>query len=303
MTLKFNLLFPMRAVKHWDRWSEGASIGEIAQLVEGAGFHGFSMSEHPYPDKHWLAHGGHHAFDPFVSLSFAAAATRTLRVITFVMVAGYRNPYLAAKAVASLDVLSGGRFTLGTAAGYLKSEFDALGADFSRRGQLMDEAIEAWKRTWAGQEHLGGEFGVADHVALPLPRTPGGPPVWMGGNGGAARRRVVEVADGWIPMAASGEFAEITRARALEQIDVLADWIAEVNTRRAERGRGAADVAFMPFEAALLAQGCDAFCSAVQPKLSAYAAAGVTWITLEPASRSLTDFRADIQTLSCLLGD
>ena len=301
MTLKFNLLFPMRAVKHWDRWSEGASIGEIAKMVEDAGFDGFSMSEHPYPDKEWLAHGGHHAFDPFVALSFAAAATRRLRVITFVMVAGYRNPYLAAKAAASLDVLSGGRFTLGTAAGYLESEFDALGADFDRRGPLMDEAIDAWKRTWAGEEHLSGEFGAAGHLALPLPRTPGGPPVWIGGNGAAARRRVAEVADGWIPMAASGEFAEITRARALEGIDVLADWIAEVNTRRADLGRGAAEVSFMPFEADLLVQGCDAFCSAVRPKLPAYAAAGVTWITLEPTSRSLTDFRADIQTLSCLL--
>jgi probable F420-dependent oxidoreductase len=298
----YNLMFPMRAVKHWDRWCEGATIGDVALLVEQAGFDGFSMSEHPYPDKGWLANGGHHAFDPFVSLSFAAAATTRIRVMTYILVSGYRSPYLTAKAAASLDLLSGGRFTLGTGAGYLKSEFEALGADFGRRGALLDEAIDAWKDTWAGRDHDGPEFGVNGHVALPLPPTEGGPPIWIGGNGAAAQRRAVEVADGWMPMAASGEMAAITRARPLEDIDTLGEWIGQVNKRRAELGRDAADVAFVPFEAALLSSGdSDAFCSAVEPKLSAYADAGVTWITIEPASRSLTDFRADLDALASRL--
>jgi probable F420-dependent oxidoreductase len=300
--MRYNLMFPTRAVKHWDQWCQGASIGEVANLVEQAGFDAFSMSEHPYPDKGWLASGGHHAFDPFVSLSFAAAATSRIRVMTYILVSGYRSPYLTAKAAASLDVLSGGRFTLGTGAGYLKSEFEALQADFGRRGALLDEAIEAWRATWAGRDHDGPEFGVNGHLALPHPQTEGGPPIWIGGNGAAAQRRVVEVADGWMPMAASGEMAAITGARPLEDIATLGDWIARVNKRRAGLGRGAADVAFMPFEAALLASGdSDAFCSAVGPKLDAYAGAGVTWITIEPVSRSLTDFRADIDSLASRL--
>jgi probable F420-dependent oxidoreductase len=300
--MRYNLMFPTRAVKHWDRWCQGASIGEVANLVEQAGFDAFSMSEHPYPDKGWLASGGHHAFDPFVSLSFAAAATSRIRVMTYILVSGYRSPYLTAKAAASLDVLSGGRFTLGTGAGYLKSEFEALDADFGRRGALLDEAIEAWRATWAGRDHDGPEFGVKGHLALPLPQTKGGPPIWIGGNGAAAQRRVVEVADGWMPMAASGEFAAITRARPLEDIATLGDWIAQVNKRRAELGRDAADVAFVPFEAARLASGdSQAFCTAIEPQLDAYADAGVTWITVEPASRSLTDFRADIDSLASRL--
>jgi probable F420-dependent oxidoreductase len=300
--MRYNLMFPTRAVKHWDRWCQGASIGEVANLVEQAGFDGFSMSEHPYPDKGWLAEGGHHAFDPFVSLSFAAAATTRIRVMTYILVSGYRSPYLTAKAAASLDVLSGGRFTLGTGAGYLKSEFEALHADFGRRGALLDEAIEAWRATWAGLDHDGPEFGVNGHLALPLPQAEGGPPIWIGGNGTAAQRRVVEVADGWMPMAASGEVAAMTGARQLEDIATLGDWIAGVNKRRAELGRSAADVAFMPFEAALLASGdSEAFCSTVGPQLGAYADAGVTWITIEPASRSLTDFRTDIDMLASQL--
>jgi probable F420-dependent oxidoreductase len=292
-------MFPMRAVKHWGRWCEGASIGEIARVVEDAGFDGFAMSEHPYPDREWLAHGGHHAFDPFVSLSFAAAATTRIRLLTYLLVSGYRSPYLTAKAAASFDLLSGGRFTLGTGAGYLKSEFEALGADFGGRGALLDEAINAWKATWAGVDHDGPTFGVSGHLALPAPLTDGGPPIWIGGNGAAAQRRVVEVADGWMPMAASGEMAAITRARPLEDVHTLAAWIGGVNERRAENGREPADVAFVPFEADLLASGdCTKFCAALRPRLDGYAEAGVTWVTVEPASRSFGDFRADVDVLA-----
>src|SRR5271168_2794556 len=109
--------------------------------------------------------------------------------MTYILVSGYRNPYLTAKAAASFDLLSGGRFTLGTGAGYLKAEFGALGADFDRRGALLDEAIAAWKATWAGIDHDGPEFGVERHVALPPPLATGGPPIWIGGNGAAAQRR------------------------------------------------------------------------------------------------------------------
>ncbi|MCW2689287.1 MAG: hypothetical protein JWR37_4177 [Mycobacterium sp.] len=297
--MQYNLMFPMRAVKHWQRWSAGASLGEVAKLVEDVGFAGFSMSEHPYPDKQWLATGGHHAFDPFVSLSFAAAATTRLRLMTYILVSGYRSPYLSAKSAASLDLLSGGRFTLGTGAGYLKSEFEALHADFGRRGKLLDEAIRAWKATWAGDEHSGPEFGVADHVALPLPVTPGGPPIWIGGNSKAAQRRVVDVADGWIPMGQSAEMAAITRTPPLEGVTRLAELITGVNKRRADCGRGPADVSFVPFESNRLRSGdCGDFCDAVRPVLGEYADAGVTWITVEPASRSMSDFRADVELLA-----
>jgi hypothetical protein len=110
------------------------------------------------------------------------------------------------------------------------------------------------------------------------------------------------VADGWMPMAASGEMAAITRARPLEDIDTLGEWIANVNKRRAELGRDPADVSFVPFEADFLASGdCTAFCAAVRPRLDAYAEAGVTWITVEPASRSFTDFRTDVDVLASQL--
>jgi probable F420-dependent oxidoreductase len=299
VNLKFNLMFPMRAVKHYQRWIGDSSFGAVAKFVEDAGFDGFSVSEHPYPDKKWLANGGHHAFDPFVSLSIAAEATEQLRLITYVMVAGYRSPYLGAKSAASLDLLSGGRLTLGLAAGYLKSEFDALGADFARRGKLLDEAILAMRATWAGTEHDGPEFGVPGHLSLPAPAQSSGPPIWIGGNSPAARRRAVELADGWMPMGQPAEMAQITRTLPLEDIATLRTMIAEQNARRSDIGKPAIDVSFVPFEANLLRSGDSAaFCDAVEPLLTEYADAGVTWITVEPASRSIDDFHRDVSLIA-----
>ena len=192
---------------------------------------------------------------------------------------------------------------LGTGAGYLKSEFEALGADFDRRGALLDEAIAAWKATWAGVDHDGPEFGVSGHIALPPPLTDRGPPIWIGGNGAAAQRRVVEVADGWMPMAASGEMAAITRpaptrgrrhARRLDRDGEQAAGgtrAANLPTSRSSRSRPTCSpVATAPRSA-----------RPSQPRLDAYAEAGVTWITIEPASRSFTDFRTDVDMLASQL--
>ncbi|MER6972178.1 LLM class F420-dependent oxidoreductase [Nocardioides sp. NPDC057767] len=298
MAVKTNLMFPMRAVKRFPEWIGEGSLGELARFVEDAGFDGFSVSEHPYPDKAWLANGGHHAFDPFVALSIAAEATRRLELITYVMVAGYRSPYLAAKSAASLDLLSGGRLTLGLAAGYLETEFAALGADFKRRGKLLDEGIAAMRATWSGKEHDGPEFGIAGHESLPLPAQPGGPPIWIGGNSKAARRRVVELADGWLPMAQSAQTAAITRTPPLEDLTTLRALIDEQNKRRADLGRGPMEVSFVPFEKGLLRTGAAEFAAAVAPRLEEYAEAGVTWLTIEPDSRSYADFRRDVAVMS-----
>ncbi|MEV8546886.1 TIGR03619 family F420-dependent LLM class oxidoreductase [Streptomyces sp. NPDC051572] len=299
VALKFNLTFPMRAVKHYERWiGGGGNLGAVARVIEDAGFDAVSMSEHPYPDRTWLANGGHHAFDPFVSLSMMAAATERLRVITCAMVAGYRSPYLAAKSAASLDLLSGGRLTLGLAAGYLKSEFDALSADFGRRGKLLDEAIAAMRTTWAGEEHHGPEFGVQGHLALPGPAQPGGPPIWIGGNSAAAQRRARELADGWMPLPQSPQLAEITRTSPLTDLATLRRMVSEQNTHRADAGKPRADISFVTFENDLLRSADPAaFCDALEPRLDDYADAGVTWLTIEPASRSFADFSADVATL------
>ncbi|MCW2530340.1 MAG: hypothetical protein JWM76_5200, partial [Pseudonocardiales bacterium] len=120
MTMEFSFQFPMRAMNHWEEWIEGHTLAELGQAAEAAGFDLVSSTDHPFPDERWLKGGGHHAFDPFVSLAFMAATTTRVRLLTMLVVSGYRHPYITAKAAASLDNLSGGRLVLGMGVGYSK---------------------------------------------------------------------------------------------------------------------------------------------------------------------------------------
>src|SRR6476620_5417528 len=150
--MNFTIGLPTDHVGHADEFVTGVAVMECAAASEAAGFDACFVTDHPAPDTKWLAGGGHHALDPFVALSFAAAATTRLRVQTHILVLPYRNPLLTAKSVLSLDVLSGGRVILGVAPGYLKPEFAALGVDFDERNELTDEAIDVMRTIWTDGE-------------------------------------------------------------------------------------------------------------------------------------------------------
>jgi len=186
-----------------DRLLTRDAICEIAAAAERAGFDSIGAVEHPFPDDDWLATGGHHDLDPLVALSFAASATSTIGLRTSLLVLPYRNPFLAARSIASLDVLSGGRVVVGVGAGYLEAEFRALGVDFAERNELLDEGIVAMRKAWTEEGvHLSGRhFEARGHTMWPPPKQAGGPPIWGGGNSRRAIRRAVELCDGWMPMA------------------------------------------------------------------------------------------------------
>ena len=116
-----------------DHMLEPGAIPAVAARAEAAGFDGFSLTEHPVPGVRWLEHGGHQSLDPFVALAAAAAATTRLRLLTHLAVAPYRNPFLLAKAAATVDLMSNGRMTLGLGAGYHGNEFRALCVDMAER--------------------------------------------------------------------------------------------------------------------------------------------------------------------------
>src|SRR5205814_10138786 len=97
---------------------------------------------------------------------------------TNLLVAGYRNPYMTARSVASLDVLSHGRAIIAMGAGYLRAEFDVLGGDFSHRGKLFDDGIEAMTAAWTGESvHRVGACPADGHSMLPRPLQPPRPPI------------------------------------------------------------------------------------------------------------------------------
>ena len=140
--MKFTITHPMHSHPYNPELVTGAGVAAMASAAEAAGFGGFGFTDHPAPTQRWLEAGGHDALDPFVAMGFAAAHTTTLRLIPNIVVLPYRNPFVVAKSGATLDLLSGGRFTLAIGVGYMKKEFAALGVDFEERGALLEEALD-----------------------------------------------------------------------------------------------------------------------------------------------------------------
>ena len=291
--MKLNYQFPTRAVKHWDTWIGDRDLADIAVAAEECGFDMVSTTDHPFPAQDWLAGGGHHAFDPFVALSFMAAATQRVRLLTFVLVAGYRNPYLAAKSAASLDRLSGGRLVVGMGAGYQRAEFDVLGASFADRGPRFDAAIGALRAAWSGEvvERDDEFFPAHGHAMLPRPAQRPGPPVWIGGNSKAAMRRVAETADGWLPFEQPAAMAAVTGTPELTA-DRLGGRIARLREMRSAVGRPVEfDVCFTPAATRDPERAADQLSAA----LPGFERAGVTYVSVDSQARSIDDCLREIE--------
>ena len=215
---------------------EGSTLASVAREAEAAGFAALALTDHPAPLDRWRQSGGHDAIDPFVGLAFAAAATTTLRLLTYLIVLPYRNPFLLAKSVASLDVLSGGRVELGLGTGYQRAEFGALGVDFQERNALFDEALDVIKQAWTGEPVTieGLHFNAKGIAAVPRPAQLPHPPIWFGGNSALTRRRVIEHGAGWLPLPNARANAHVLRSPALETVQDLADLLTDLRKRAAE---------------------------------------------------------------------
>jgi probable F420-dependent oxidoreductase len=139
-------------------------------------------------------------------MTFVAAKTTRLRLVTSVMIVPYRNPVLTAKALATIDVLSKGRVTLGVGVGWMREEFEALGApEFERRGAVTDEYIRIFKTLWTqSPASFSGEFYRFEALhCRPQPVQKPHPPIWIGGHSKAALRRAARLGDGWHPVGAN----------------------------------------------------------------------------------------------------
>jgi probable F420-dependent oxidoreductase len=286
MTVSFSLELPTQRVEAVDEFVTAEAIAEIAQVAEASGFAAVHVTDHPAPDAKWLDHGGHHALDPFIALSFAAAATTDVKLLTNVYIAAYRNPFLGAKSIQSLTALSKGRLILGTAAGYLKPEFRALGVDFDSRGALLDEALDVLDKVLTGDDiaYEGSSFAARGVRLRPLPPTP--PPVWVGGNSKPAVRRAVSRAQGWAPFNTFG-YAAASRTAEISTIDDLVVAIDWAKQYASEIGRTAPlDICFSA------GNMLDDRISADErhATIAALAAAGVTWLTIAPPGRDRADF-------------
>jgi len=298
--VKFSVQLPTDRVEPAGEYTSLAAITEMARAAEDAGFDACWVTEHPFPSDAWLATGGHHSLDPFVALTAAAAATTRLRLHTNVLVLPYRNPFLTAKAVASLDVVSGGRVILGVAPGYLEGEYAALGADFAERNAATDEALVAIGQAWLGESTSfeGRGFRADANTMLPRPVQRPHPPIWVGGNSRAAIRRAATHAQGWSPFPIPRRFAGRTRTAGIESVDDVRRGVERLNAYAREIGRSEPlDVNFVPFGAGMAPRALDP--RALREQIAELACAGVTWVSLGVPGRS----RAEVVDALARLGE
>jgi probable F420-dependent oxidoreductase len=245
--MKFMVEYPVRSEEDGGAWLNPQNVITFAKSVEELGLDGLAFSDHPVPSRKWLDAGGHETFDPFVGLAFCAAVTSSIRLMTHLAVVPYRNPLLQAKSMASVDILSGGRTTFVLGAGYLRSEFSALGVDVDERNELFDEAVESMTGIWTNKDfsYDGRHFSARAQSISPGPVQQPYPPLWVGGNSKVARERVAKWGDGWSALVGSPIIAKTSRTPPITGRDELSAMISDVATRLLKYGRSLSDIDIM----------------------------------------------------------
>jgi len=186
------------------------SMSELAPAAEQLGFESLWVAEHthiptsresPWPAGGELPKHYWHTLDPFIALTAAALASKTIRVATGICLLTERDPIHAAKQAASVDVVSDGRFIFGIGAGWNREEMANHGTDFSTRWKLMRERAEAIKAIWTNDpaEYHGEMVDFGPIWSFPKPVQKPHPPIVLGGSGPKILERVVRYADGWMP--------------------------------------------------------------------------------------------------------
>lgn len=215
------------------------SFGEVAKKADEAGFESIWMAEHlvfpeTIPPTYPYTESGvppvnpsTHLFDVWVSFGYMAALTSQIRFATNVFILPLRNPFATAKALATLDRLSGGRVLLGAGVGWLKEEFEAVGEDFANRGKRTDELIEVLRKLWFEPtiEHRGTFYDFGPVKFEPKPIQKPYIPIHIGGETPPAKRRAARLGDGWI--SAGSPSPEQAKA-----------WAEEMARLRKDAGRG-----------------------------------------------------------------
>lgn len=192
------------------------ALKEVAAAAEELGFDSLLIGDHivlpkridaPWPYDEYVEGKTPYSvytempwLDPFDTMAFVAAVTQRVRIGLSVLIVPYRHPFDVARRVATIDVLSGGRFVLGVGVGWLEEEFRLLNIPFGERAQRTREYVAAMKALWT-QEHprFSGRFVQLDEDVnvLPRPLQRPHPPIWVGGESIPALKRVVEFGDGW----------------------------------------------------------------------------------------------------------
>jgi len=214
---------------------------QAARAIEERGFHAIWVPEHvvlfddyestyPYSPDGKIGGFGKGMMEPFTALTYLAAHTSTVRLGTSICLVAQRNPVYTAKQVADLDHLSGGRVNFGIGLGWLREEFAALQVPFEKRGQRANEHIAVMKSLWCEEtsSYDGELYTLPPTTMYPKPVQTPHPPIFVGGEGDAALRRVADLAQGWLG--------------AGVEADAIGERIATLHGFLAERGRAKDEV-------------------------------------------------------------
>jgi probable F420-dependent oxidoreductase len=197
--LAYGMQLPVQALSQrvsmpWEQQGTVADMVQVAQAADAAGFLYVAVCHHVAIPREPAEIMSTQWFDPIATIGYLAANTTNVRLMTNVFVASYEHPLVAAKQFATLDTLSNGRVIVGIGAGHVEGEFDALGVTFKGRGEVTDHALATIK------DALTNEW-IGEVGQRPRPVQQPHPPIWIGGSGKPALRRVAQIADGWIPQA------------------------------------------------------------------------------------------------------
>jgi probable F420-dependent oxidoreductase len=185
----------------WEADAGTIELVKVAKACDRAGFFYVAVCDHVAVPREPAKAMSTIWYDPIATMGFLAAATKRVRLMSYVWVAAYRHPLMTAKSFLTLDALSGGRVILGVGAGHLQGEFATLGVEFEKRGKLLDEAIDVVTKAFLSEwvEHDGPRWPIHDMGLRPRPVQQPRPPIWVGGNTPAALKRAAVRADGWLP--------------------------------------------------------------------------------------------------------
>ncbi len=203
-TRVFGIQLPIQAqvstyVAEWERTAGASGLARVAQAADDAGFFYVGVCDHVAIPDDMIPAMGTHWSDCIATLSWLAAQTTRVNLMSHVYILTYRHPTMAAKAFSTLDHLSGGRAICGVGAGHLEREFELLGADYEHRGSDMATRVPQLITAFEQEEVTPG-FGAA-----PRPAQHPRPPVWMAGSTPAAIKRAARLADGWLPQGPSDD--------------------------------------------------------------------------------------------------
>lgn len=297
---EFGIQLPVQAqstmfVEPWETRAGPVELAAVAQAADRLGYAYLACCDHVAIPRRLVGPMGATWYDPVSTLGWLAALTSRTRLLSHVAVAPLRHPLLSAKQYATLDLLSGGRLVLGVGAGHVQEEFETLGVDFHRRGEILTETIAALDLALREEypEHPGPRFPFRDLAVSPRPAQSPRPPIWVGGSSPAAVRRAAAHAEGWL-----------SQGDTLDTLPAQLELIRSVREREGRSGGAfVVNAIAPPLHVGEPSWEIGRRSVAGKPEqlaelLRRYVAVGVTHLQLRPRSRDAKEYLAQLELIA-----